>query len=558
MFDPAASAVYDTVTGRATVGDQLRRHARNQPDHLAVAYYDRDGHCVERLTYAELNAQVNRTANSLRERGLDHGDVVAVMSANSADYVTTYLAAAKLGAVTTGINFNFQEAEIRYQIEHAQPAMLVVDHRFLDRIGAIRDSFPSIRLFLSSVSPDGPAQESSFEWVALADLYADSVSAEEPESAIRERDPLFMIYTSGTEALPKAVTIPHRNYAIGTAPAWSIGAQTESDTLTGGIVRTHDRWLHLTPLHTIAGLGNFTIVLTIGASIIMPSIVESALCIDIIDRERVTAMVQTPTFFLAAVQNPEFARADLSSVERLLTYGATMPEAMIEGWNSKSPRLMWATYWGQSELTQLGTTGWFRTLDDIPGRDTSWIGRPVGAMEVMLVDEDGTPVDADVPGEAWCRSPSVMLGYYRDPDRTAEAFAQGWLHTGDIMRRDRAGNLYFLDRRKDVIKTGGYNVSSQEVEKVLYTHPAVAQVGVVGLPHDYWSEAVTAFVVRRPGGAVDEQELIAYCKEQVVNYKVPKAVRFIDALPVDGQGKILKRELRRLHARLYDSESAAP
>jgi acyl-CoA synthetase (AMP-forming)/AMP-acid ligase II len=288
----------------------------------------------------------------------------------------------------------------------------------------------------------------------------------------------------------------------------------------------------------------------------MPSAVEAGLCIGVIDRERVTAMVQTPTFFLSAVRNARFADADLSSVERLLTYGATMPQVMIEGWNSKSPRLMWATYWGQSELTQLGTTGWFRTLDDIPGRDTSWIGRPVGGLEVVLVGEDGEQVGVDTAGEAWCRSPSVMLGYYRDPEKTTEAFAQGWLHTGDIMRRDADGNLYFLDRRKDIIKTGGYNVSSQEVEKVIYGHPGIAQVAVVGLPHEYWSEAVTAFVVAGPGHELSEDELIPFCHDRMVKYKVPKAIRFIDALPVDGQGKILKRELRRLHADLYAGESA--
>jgi acyl-CoA synthetase (AMP-forming)/AMP-acid ligase II len=379
---------------------------------------------------------------------------------------------------------------------------------------------------------------------------------EEPESEVLERDPLFLIYTSGTEALPKAVVIPHRNYAIGTAPAWAMGAQCDDDVLTGGIVRTHDRWLHLTPLHTIAGLGNFTIVLTVGASVIMTSAAEAGLCIGVIERERVTAMVQTPTFFLAAVRNSRFADADLSSVERLLTYGATMPQVMIEGWNAKSPRLMWATYWGQSELTQLGTTGWFRTLDDIPGRDISWIGRPVGALEVLLVDEDGEPVGVDTAGEAWCRSPSVMLGYYKDPDKTAETFAHGWLHTGDIMRRDADGNLYFLDRRKDIIKSGGYNVSSQEVEKVIYAHPDIAQVAVVGLPHEYWSEAVTAFVVPGAGHGVTEEALIAFCQERLVNYKIPKAVRLIDALPVDGQGKILKRELRRLHKDLYAGEAA--
>jgi acyl-CoA synthetase (AMP-forming)/AMP-acid ligase II len=144
-----------------------------------------------------------------------------------------------------------------------------------------------------------------------------------------------------------------------------------------------------------------------------------------------------------------------------------------------------------------------------------------------------------------------MLGYYKDPERTQETFAQGWLHTGDIMRRDADGNYFFLDRRKDVIKTGGYNVSSQEVEKVLYSHADVTQVAVVGLPHEYWSEAVTAFVVLKNGSSLSQNDLIRLCKESVVNYKVPKAVRFVAALPVDGQGKILKRELRREHAKFY-------
>lgn len=547
----AGSSIYDTVTGRATLGDQIRRHARNQPNHLAVAFYDSAGSCVERLSYAELNDRVNRVARSLHERGIGNGDVVAIMSPNSLDYVTFYLAAAKLGAVTTGINFNFHDAEVTYQIQHAEPVVLVAEGSLSSRLDAMRDAFPFIKLFLASAAPGAASDPVAPGWTAAADLYDESVSCAEPESSVVERDPLFMIYTSGTEAFPKAVLIPHRNYAIATAPAWGIGAQCEHDTLTGGIVRTHDRWLHLTPLHTIAGLGNLTIALTVGASVIVPNSVTAALAISIIVRERATAMVQTPTFFLAAVLSPDFAAADLSSVERLLTYGATMPQTMIDGWNAKSESLMWATYWGQSELTQLGATGWFRSLDDIPGRDSSWIGRPVGALELMLVDDDGNEVAVGEAGEAWCRSPAVMLGYYKDPERTQETFAQGWLHTGDIMRRDADGNYFFLDRRKDVIKTGGYNVSSQEVEKVLYSHADVTQVAVVGLPHEYWSEAVTAFVVLKNGSSLSQNDLIRLCKESVVNYKVPKAVRFVAALPVDGQGKILKRELRREHAKFY-------
>ncbi len=533
--------VFRSVTGRSTVGDQLRRHALNQPDTLAIATFDEAGSCSERLTYRELNERVNRIANSLADLGVVLGDVIAIMSRNSADYGMTYLAAAKLGAVTTGINYNFRDSEISYQLEHSEPKVVVVESTLAERLATLSESL-SIRHLVVSGPMDGL---DGGKWLSLSSMYADGVSADEPDSAVDERSVLFLIYTSGTEAFPKAVMIPHRNYAIATVPAWVLGAPSEDGGLSGGIVQASDRWLFLTPLHTIAGLGNLTIVLSAGASIIMPRTVDVELAVSLIASERITVMVQTPTFFFAATQSPSFAGADLSSVERLLTYGGTMPQRMIDGWNSKSEGLRWGTYWGQSELTQLGTTGWFRTVDDIPGRDTSWIGKPVAALELRLVDEDGQDASS---GEALCRSPAVMLGYYKDPERTAETFKHGWLHTGDVMRRDEAGNLYFLDRRKDMIKTGGYNVSSPEVERMLYTHPAVHQVAVVGMPDDYWSEAVTAFVVLREHEQVEPSELIDHCKRQLVNYKVPKAVHFLDQLPVDSQGKILKRELRRLYS----------
>ena len=550
------ASILDTITGRATFGDQIRRHARNQPDRLALAYYGKSGERLDQVTYAELNARANQTARSLRERGVRHGDVVSIMSANSLDYATLYVAAAKLGAVTTGINRNFHDAEILYQIQHAEPSVILTESLLTGRIDAIRDQLPSIRLYLASASDGDAGSALDSAWTPLAELYADSVDASEIESDVRERDPLFTTYTSGTEAFPKAVLIPHRNYAVATVPGWALGAPGPTDEMSGGIVAHHDRWLHLTPLHTIAGIGNLSITLSAGATVIMPSVTEPDLSLALIEAERVTVTVQTPTFFLAAVRSPRFAEADLSSVERVLTYGATMPQAMIDGWNAKSARLKWGTYWGQSELTQLGTTGWFRTLDDIPGRDVSWIGKPVGTLELILVKEDGELAGVDEVGEAWCRSPGVMLGYYKDPERTAQTFEGGWLHTGDVMRRDANGHLFFLDRRKDIIKSGGYNVSSQEVEKLLYAHPEVSQVAVVGLPHEYWSEAVTAFVVQRPEASVSAEDLIAFCKERAVNYKVPKSVVFLSALPVDGQGKVLKRELRRLNVNHYDGQAS--
>jgi len=192
-------------------------------------------------------------------------------------------------------------------------------------------------------------------------------------------------------------------------------------------------------------------------------------------------------------------------------------------------------------LSQLGTVGWFSSLADIPGGDASWIGKPVPQLEIRVVDDDGA--DAEV-GELICRSPSVMLGYLNDEERTEEVFRDGWLHTEDIVRIDGDGNLFFVDRKKDMIKTGGMNVSSVEVERALYGHDALMEEAVVGLPDDYWSEAVSAFVVPKAGRTVEPDEIIEHCRATLASYKVPKVVRVTDALPKDTQGKILKRRLR--------------
>jgi acyl-CoA synthetase (AMP-forming)/AMP-acid ligase II len=181
-------------------------------------------------------------------------------------------------------------------------------------------------------------------------------------------------------------------------------------------------------------------------------------------------------------------------------------------------------------------------LDDIPNGDPSWIGKPVPQLEIRVVDDDG--IDA-AEGELICRSPSVMLGYLKDPEKTAETVKGGWLHTGDLVRIDEEGNLFFFDRKKDMIKTGGMNVSSVDVERVVYQFPGVLEVAVVGAPDPYWSEAVTACVVVKPGHVIDTEKVIAFCKDNLAPFKVPKAVHVIDALPKDTQGKILKRELRK-------------
>ena len=518
------------IVRRATLGDQLRRHARTQPKKPAVIYYRPNGE-REEISYAELNARANALASHFRSYGVGRGDRVAMMSRNSPDYIVAWYATLKLGAAFTGVNFTFTEKEITYQINHAAPKVMIVEDAFKDKFEKAKAELISVTTKIVS-DTIGTGADSS--WLRFSDLIA-SGDRDEIEAELDEDDIAMLVYTSGTEAFPKGVMIPHRNYIMSTTPAWSYAMD----------IRMEDRWLFLMPFHTIAGLGSMTTLTQIGATVILAHTVDPALAVRVIASDRVTVMAQTPTFYLAMIAVDGFQQMDVGSLRRCLTYGGVVPKSMVDAWASAAPEITWGTYWGQSELSQLGSTGWFKTLEDIPGQDPSWIGKPVPQLEIRIVDDEGN--DA-TEGELICRSPSAMLGYLNDPEKTAETIKNGWLHTGDLVRTDDDGNLFFVDRKKDMIKTGGYNVSSVEVERALYQFPAALEVAVVGLPDPYWSEAVTACVVLKPGQTATPEEFIAHCKGQLASFKVPKAVHIVEALPKDTQGKILKRELRKQFA----------
>jgi acyl-CoA synthetase (AMP-forming)/AMP-acid ligase II len=514
---------YELPLLRATLGDQLRRHARAQRDREALITVAAGGG-REAVTYGQLDRWSNRVAHALADLGVVRGDRVAVMARNQAETVAVYYGALKLGAAYTGVNSWYRPEEAAYQLDHVEPTVVVADAGGSAVIDAAVCEHRFERVATGVDVPTG--------WRSLVELTA-AASDLEPEADVDEHDLAMITYTSGTEARPKGVMVSHRNYLISTAPAWSWGLRTVPE----------DRWLFVMPFHTIAGIGSMTTLTQMGATLVLPETTEAGAALRTIEQERITVIAQTPTFYLALAGHPSFGPAAVGSVERCLTYGGQVPARVIDAWHQAAPEVVWGTYWGQSELTQLGSVGWFRTLDDIPDGDPSWIGKPVSHLEVRVVGADGA--DA-ATGELWCRSPSVMRGYYRDPERTAQVLADGWVHTGDIVRTDGEGNLFFLDRRKDMIKSGGMNVSSQEVERVLHAHPGVARAAVVGVADERWSEAVTAFVVLEAGAVVDAPALQAHCAEHLARYKVPKVVHLVDALPVDGQGKILKRELRSL------------
>lgn len=459
--------------------------------------------------------------------GVSRGDRVAVMARNRVESVMAYYGALKIGAAYSGVNVLFGVAEVAQQIEHLEPSVVVVAAEFLP---VVEEALEDAVVRPEIVVLDGGSGGHSF------DALIESSSASEPECDVDEHDLAMIVYTSGTEAAPKGVMLPHRNYMISTAPAYTWGLRCRDD----------DVWLYVMPFHTIAGIGSLTSLLMLGVTLVLPASLEPATALKVIKSEQITVIAQTPTFFISLADHRDFGPETVGTVQRCLTYGGQVLPRTVDAWHYAAPESIWGTYWGQSELTQLGTVGWFKRLEDVPDQDPTWIGKPVGHLEIKVVDADGNDAES---GELLCRTPSVMSGYYKDPEKTAVVLEGGWVHTGDIVRRDAEGNLFFLDRNKDMIKTGGYNVSSQEVERALQSHPGVARAAVVGLPHEYWSEVVTGFVIAVEGSDVAEAELQEHCKSMIAGYKVPKEIIIVDELPVDPQGKLLKRELRRLHSK---------
>jgi acyl-CoA synthetase (AMP-forming)/AMP-acid ligase II len=520
------NTIASTPLGRATLGDQLRRHARTLAGKAAFISYNAAGD-REVCTYAELNERANRCANALRALGVVRGDRIAVMARNHVDTVVAYYGALKVGASYSGINVMFGETEVAQQLSHLEPSAVLVGADFTHVVDRVRATAP---VDLHIAFGDAPGHG----WASFDALLAEA-SPEEPDCEVDEHDLAMIVYTSGTEAAPKGVMITHRNYLISTGPAWSWGLRTQPD----------DIWLYVMPFHTIAGIGSMTTLTMMGATLVMPATTEAGASLAMIRDEKITVLAQTPTFYIGLSGHPDFGPETVRTVQRCMTYGGQVSPHAIGAWADSAPGITWGTYWGQSELSQLGSVGWFHTLDDIPDSDPTWIGKPVAHLEVEVIDADGKPAQV---GELICRSPSVMSGYFKDPERTAQVIRDGWVHTGDIVRHDDDGNLFFLDRSKDMIKTGGMNVSSQEVERALQSHPDVVRAAVVGLPDDYWSEVVTGFVILRDGAESDSDSLIAHCKQSIAGYKTPKKIHAVTELPVDPQGKILKRELRRIYS----------
>lgn len=487
----------------STVDGLLRRSARRTPARTAVEYGDRT------WTYDALDTAVSAAASVLLAEGLSPGDRVGAYGHNSDAYLIGFLACARAGLVHVPVNQNLTGDDLAYLIGQSGSTLVLTDPDLAGRLpGGVRA--------LPLRDADG----------SLLDLLAGAPAYDGPEP--RSEDLVQLLYTSGTTARPKGAMMTHRALVHE-----YLSAITALDLGAG------DLPVHALPLYHSAQMHVFLLpYLAVGATSVILDAPDGDRIFDLIEAGRADSLFAPPTVWIALSNRPDFATRDLSGLRKAYYGASVMPVPVLERLTRRLPGLAVYNCFGQSEIGPLATV---LGPDEHKGRMDS-CGRPVLFVDARVVDEEGKDVPDGTPGEIVYRSPQLCEGYWDKPEETAEAFRDGWFHSGDLAVRDAHGYFTIVDRVKDVINSGGVLVASRQVEDALYTHEAVAEAAVIGLPDERWVEAVTAVVVARDG--TTEEELIAHARERLSSFKAPKRVLFVDELPRNASGKILKRELR--------------
>jgi fatty-acyl-CoA synthase len=499
---------------RLVLPQLLARSARRCPDTPALVFAGRA------LTFAELQARVAGLAASFTARGIGSGDRVAILMVNRPEFVEAFLACQAIGACAVPVNFRLVAGEVSYILDNAEVRALLCDENLAGVAEAVSAAI-EIRIAVGA----GPAGFEAYEAVIAGD--DDAAATADPD----DEDLAFLMYTSGTTGRPKGAMLSHQNLVCNTLN-WiqELGA-TDADV-----------WLSGLPLFHIGGLNGILPFLALGApSVIEPSTgFDAGRSIDLLIAHGATMCFFVPTQWRDICRHPEVVRLRDGPLRTAMWGASSSPRETLELMSRALPGVDIVSAFGQTEMSS--NTTMLKGPDAI--RKMGSVGRPMVNVEVRVVDDQGADVAPGEVGEIVYRGPTVMQGYFAAPEATAQAFAGGWFHSGDLVREDADGYLYVVDRKKDMIISGGENVYPAEVERVLLEHPAVAEAAVIGTEHPRWVETPLAVVVLRPGVDATADALIGHCAARLAGYKRPTAVRFVDALPRNAGGKVLKRELR--------------
>jgi fatty-acyl-CoA synthase len=488
----------------------------------------------KRFTYQEYDQRVNRFANGLESLDISSGDVVSCITYNSHQLLEAYFAVPQISAVLNPINIRLSQQEIEYILNHAEAKTLCFHADFLPLVEKLRGNLPLVKDYIIFETQDVP--EWAIEYESL--LAKSSPEAEVDLDYVDENAVVELFYTSGTTGPPKGVAITNRSLYIHTLTA-----------IPGFKVSDRDILLHIVPLFHVNGWGTPQFLTAVGGRHVMLRKMDFGEILRLVEKEQVTKLLGVPTIFNGMLNHPDLGKYDLSSLEECIIGGAPSPLSLIEALEEKIGCRAYVGY-GLTETSPFITIA---RPKEYFGQGKANLqayqvktGLPLVGVRIRIVDEFGNDVPPDEKsiGEIIIRGNQVMDGYLKDQEATDEVIVDGWFHTGDMAVIDEEGYYTIVDRKKDIIISGGENISSVEVEKVILNHPAVFEVVVIGVPDDKWGEVPKALVVLKPGEKASEEEIINYVRANLAAYKAPKSVEFREQFPKGGTGKILKRDIR--------------
>ncbi len=488
----------------------------------------------ERITFAQFNDRVNRLIHALHSMGVKKGDGIGILSWNCLEYCDVYGAAMKGGFIISPLNPRLQPSELDDLINYSEVNTLFVGAPFVEEVTRARPRLPGVKNYISI--------EGEFHgWVTHRELLK-AHSEEEPDIQVKKEDPFLILYTSGTTGKPRGAVYTHeRNIENTLTKALQIGCEAG------------DKHIMILPLFHIAGYSHFWVFFLTGGSNVMlrQRSFDPAVTLKAVQDEKATDLHIVPTQLVSMLALPDVNAYDLRSLKRMWYAASPMPvELLRKGMERFGPIFMQG--YGQSESGP-DITFFPRRAHDVldctpeEQKRLASCGQACLGAHVRIVDEQDRDVPPGTVGEVVVQSHRLMREYWRKPDETREAMRGGWLHTGDMGYYDQKGFIYLVDRKKDMIVTGGENVYPREVEEVLYRHPAVQEAAVIGVPDNVWVERVHAVIVLKEGAVTTSEEIIDFCKQNVARYKSPKSVEFVESLPKNPQGKILKREIRETY-----------
>jgi acyl-CoA synthetase (AMP-forming)/AMP-acid ligase II len=505
-----------------TLDEIARRNGLRFPHKPALIMGERS------RTWRELDSRVDRLANALRAQGLKPGDFVAVLLTNAPEFVEIYFGLARAGLVAVPVNYRLTPGELAQILGHARPALFIVGAAFLDKANELETRLPGLRRWVVGEGQLPGAR--SYEQL-LQDSAADPVV-----SPAQASDTFAIFFTSGTTGLPKGAMVSHRN----------LTANAFNQFVADGSLRD-DVNLVSTPLYHMGAVFMAVTYMMLGCTQVILEYFDPAEWLQTVQRRRASVALLVPTMINAVINHASLPACDLSSLRLVFYGGGPMPPAVLRRALERL-RCGFTQGYGLTETleaTFLVAADHVLDGSELQEKRLASAGREAVDAEIRIVGADDRDLGPNEVGEVLVRSRSVISGYWGMPEETAKTIRNGWFYTGDLGYLDEERYLFLVDRVKDMVISGGVNIYTKEVESVLYSHPAVLEAAIIGLPDEEWGEVVTAAVVVRPGMSVAAEELIEHCKQSLSSYKKPRVVAFLEELPKNPSGKILKRELRR-------------